>query len=216
MKRKRVAILISGRGSNMASLIDAAGRPDYPAEIVAVISNRADAGGLARAAAAGVPVAVVADNGLDKPTFEAALDARLRESKVEIICLAGFMKLLSAAFVDKWRDRILNIHPSLLPLFPGLHTHERALAAGVKLHGCTVHFVRAAVDDGPIVAQGAVPVLPGDTADTLAARVLAVEHRLYPQALALVASGHARLVGDRLTLDGSASAADAVLISPAP
>jgi len=216
MKKKRVAVLISGRGSNMASLIEAAARPDYAADIVAVISSRSEAGGLALAAAAGVSTAVVSDKGLDKPSFEAALDARLRDSGAEIICLAGFMKLLSAAFVDRWLDRILNIHPSLLPAFPGLHTHERALAAGVKVHGCTVHYVRAVVDDGPIIAQGAVPVLSGDTADTLAARVLAVEHRLYPHALGLVASGRARLSGDRLTVDGLAATADAVLMSPAP
>ncbi len=216
MTKKRVAILISGRGSNMASLIDAAKDGDYPAQIALVLSNKAEAGGLERAAAAGVATAVVSGKGLDKPSFEAALDARLRESHPDIICLAGFMKLLSAEFVERWHDRILNIHPSLLPAFPGLHTHERALAAGVKLHGCTVHYVRAAMDDGPIIAQGAVPVLAGDTADTLAARVLAVEHRLYPQALALVASGRTRLAGDRLSIDGPARASDAMLISPAP
>ena len=216
MTKKRVAVLISGRGSNMASLIAAAARPDYPAAIVAVISNRPDAAGLTRANEAGVAAAVVPDAGRDKPAFEAALDGRLSESDVDIICLAGFMKLLSPAFVDLWRDRILNIHPSLLPAFPGLHTHEREIAAGVKVHGCTVHFVRAEVDSGPIVAQGVVPVFPLDTADTLAARVLAVEHRVYPLALAMVASGRARVSGDRVTLDGGAPAGDAVLISPAP
>ena len=202
MTRKRVAVLISGRGSNMASLLMAAAAPGYPAEIVLVISNRADAGGPARAAAAGVATAVVDHRGRDRGTFEAALDVQLRQAGAEIICLAGFMRLLSGPFVERWQDRILNIHPSLLPAFPGLDTHQRALAAGVKLHGCTVHFIRAAVDDGPIVAQAAVPVLPDDTADTLAARVLAVEHRLYPHALALVASGRARVTAGGVAVDG--------------
>jgi phosphoribosylglycinamide formyltransferase-1 len=215
MKRKRVAVLISGRGSNMASLIAAAARPDYPAEIVAVISNRSAASGLSIARDAGVPAIVVEDKGRDRPAFEAAIDAELRRRDADIVCLAGFMRLLSAAFVEHWRDRILNIHPSLLPAFPGLHTHERALAAGVKVHGCTVHVVRATVDDGPIVAQGAVPVLGGDTADTLAARVLAVEHRLYPHALALIASGRARIDGERVIVDNAGAASDA-LLSPAP
>src|SRR5687767_5232617 len=204
MKRKRVAVLISGRGSNMASLLAAAARADYPAEIVAVIANRADAAGLAHAKDAGVVAAVVEDKGRDRPTFEAALDAELRKSSVEIVCLPGFMRLLSEAFVEHWRDRILNIHPSLLPAFPGLNTHARALTAGVKLHGCTVHVVRAAVDDGPIVAQGAVAVLPDDTPETLAERVLAVEHRLYPHALALIASGRARVSGERVIVESAA------------
>jgi phosphoribosylglycinamide formyltransferase-1 len=212
--RKRVAILISGRGSNMASLIAAAKRTDYPAEIVVVVSNRSDAAGLVRASEAGITTAVVPDKGRDKPAFEAALDAQLRESGTDLVCLAGFMRLLSAGFVERWHDRILNIHPSLLPAFPGLHTHERALAAGVKLHGCTVHYVRATVDDGPIVAQAAVPVLPGDTVDTLAARVLAVEHRLYPHALALVASGAVRVEDGRATLGMQRVLSEATLISP--
>jgi phosphoribosylglycinamide formyltransferase-1 len=215
MTRKRVAILISGRGSNMAALLAAAAHPHYPAEIVVVISNRADAAGLLKAKEARVMTRVVEDKGRDRAAFEAALDAELRAAGSELVCLAGFMRLLSPALVDRWRDRILNIHPSLLPSFPGLHTHERALAAGVKLHGCTVHFVRAKVDDGPIIAQGAVPVLPDDTAETLAARVLTLEHRLYPSALALVASGRARVSGDRVVIDKDAAVADAALISPA-
>ena len=215
-RKARVAILISGRGSNMASLIAAAIAPDYPAEIVVVISNRPGAGGLAHAAKAGVATAVVDHTRfVDRPAFEQALTEQLEAAEVDLICHAGFMRIVTSCFVDRWRDRILNIHPSLLPCFPGLHTHERAIAAGVKLHGCTVHFVREQVDEGPIVAQGAVPVLPGDTADTLAARVLAVEHRLYPHALAMVASGRARLNGERLTIDGPAINSDAVLISPA-
>jgi phosphoribosylglycinamide formyltransferase-1 len=216
MRRKRVAVLISGRGSNMASLIAAAARPDYPAEIAAVISNRPDAAGLAHAAAAGVPAAVVDHKRYaSRESFEQALTERLEAADVDLICHAGFMRIVTAAYVDRWRDRVLNIHPSLLPAFPGLNTHARAIEAGVKVHGCTVHFVREKVDDGPIVAQGAVPVLPDDTEDTLAARVLAVEHRLYPHALALIASGRARLSGERVIIDNTGAASDA-LLSPAP
>lgn len=205
MARKRVAILISGRGSNMAALIEAAKAADYPAEIVLVIANRADAGGLATARAAGISTAVIdhkAHSG--KPAFEAALTERLEAARAEIVCLAGFMRVLSPAFTEHWRDRLINIHPSLLPAFPGLDTHARALAAGVTEHGCTVHFVRAGVDDGPIIAQAVVPVLPGDTPETLAARVLVEEHRLYPAALALVASGRARVVDERVAIAGAA------------
>jgi formyltetrahydrofolate-dependent phosphoribosylglycinamide formyltransferase len=200
--RKRVGILISGRGSNMEALIRAARASDYPAEISVVISNRRDADGLAKAAAAGVPTAVV--EGLnDRAALEAAINARLDEAKVEIVCLAGFMRLLTEAFVARWHDRLLNIHPSLLPAFPGLDTHARVLAAGHQRHGCTVHFVRAAVDSGPIVAQAEVPVMPGDTESALAGRVLAEEHRLYPYALALVAAGRAVVAGDRVLIDGT-------------
>lgn len=199
MARKRVAILISGRGSNMAALIAAASDPAYPAEIVLVVSNKADASGLANAAAAGITTAIVPSKDYaDKLAFEAAMDAELVGAKVDIICLAGFMRLLSAAFVARWRDRIINIHPSLLPDFPGLDTHARAIASGASLHGCTVHYVRAEMDSGPIIAQAEVPVIPGDTPETLASRVLAAEHRLYPQALALVASGGARDEGERV------------------
>jgi phosphoribosylglycinamide formyltransferase-1 len=216
MTRARAAVLISGRGSNMAALVGAAADPAFPAEIAAVIANRDDAAGLADAAAAGVATHVVASRGLERAAFEAALDARLRAVGAEIVCLAGFMRVLSAAFVEGWRDRLINIHPSLLPAFPGLDTHARALAAGVKLHGCTVHFVRAAVDDGPIIAQGAVPVLSDDTADSLAARVLKVEHRVYPRALALVASGRARVRGGRVVIaPPAAESGDGVLIAPA-
>jgi phosphoribosylglycinamide formyltransferase-1 len=205
MARKRVAILISGRGSNMAALIEAAKAADYPAEIVLVIANKADAGGLVTARAAGIATAVIdhkAHSG--KPAFEAALTERLEAARAEIVCLAGFMRVLSPAFTEHWRDRLINIHPSLLPAFPGLDTHARALAAGVAEHGCTVHFVRAGVDDGPIIAQAVVPVLPGDTPETLAARVLVEEHRLYPAALALVASGRARVVDERVAIAGAA------------
>jgi phosphoribosylglycinamide formyltransferase-1 len=201
MARKRVAILISGRGSNMAALIAAARAPDYPAEIVLVIASRPDAAGLAAATKAGVPSMVVdAKAHPNRAAFEAALDTELAKTNVDLVCLAGLMRLLSPEFVRRWRDRLINIHPSLLPAFPGFDTHARAIAAGVAEHGCTVHFVREGVDDGPTIAQAVVPVLPSDTPDTLAARVLVEEHRLYPSALALVASGRVRVEGDTVTI----------------
>ena len=183
--RRRVGILISGRGSNMAALIAAAREPGYPAEIVLVISNRPDAAGLALAREAGVPALAVDHRPFkgDREAHEAAIDAALREARVDIVCLAGYMRLLTPRLIDAWAGRMLNIHPSLLPAFPGLHTHERALAEGAKLHGCTVHLVTQTMDEGPILAQAAVPVLPDDTPDTLAARVLEQEHLIYPRAL---------------------------------
>ena len=189
MARKRVAVLISGRGSNMASLIEAANAADYPAEIALVISNRPDAAGLALAGKTGVPTAVVdhARFGKDREAFERALQAVLDEHRIELICLAGFMRLLTPWFVERWSGRMLNIHPALLPAFKGLNTHERALAAGAKTHGATVHFVVPDMDSGPIIAQAEVPVLANDTPETLAQRVLAVEHRIYPEALRRVA-----------------------------
>ena len=191
-------MLVSGRGSNMASLLEAAAEPGYPAAIVLVLSNRPGAGGLARAEAAGVPTALVDHKAFpDRDSFEHALDGVLREAGAEIICLAGFMRVFTPAFVERWTGRMLNIHPSLLPLFKGLDTHARALAAGVRVHGCTVHYVVPELDSGPIVAQAAVPVRWDDTEATLAARVLEAEHRLYPQALAAVAAGRIRLDGDR-------------------
>lgn len=203
MARLRTGVLISGRGSNLQALIDACTARDYPAEIVLVIANRADAAGLERAARAKIPTRVVAHRGFtERAAFDAALDAVLREARVELVCLAGFMRVLGANFIDAWRDRMINIHPSLLPEFPGLDTHARALAAGAKRHGCTVHFVRNEVDSGPIIVQGSVPVLPGDDADKLAARVLAVEHRAYPLALRLVADGRVRVRGDSVEIDG--------------
>ena len=190
MARKRVAILISGRGSNMAALINAAKAADYPAEIVLVLSSRTDAAGLARAQAAGVPAAIVeARAGPDRASFEAVVEQRLAEARVELIALAGFMRILSPAFVTRWHNRLINIHPSLLPAFLGLDTHARALATGAERHGCTVHFVTEGVDEGPIIAQAEVPIRPGDTAETLGDRVLAAEHALYPRALAMVAAG---------------------------
>lgn len=199
--KKRVAILISGRGSNMVSLIDAARAPDYPAEIVLVVSNRPDAAGLERARAAGIPAITIDHKQFaTRMAFEAKLHQALLDHRIDLVCNAGFMRMLTGGFVDRWRDRQLNIHPSLLPSFPGLDTHERALNEGVKVHGCTVHFVRLEMDTGPIIAQAAVPVLPGDTADTLAARVLEAEHRVYPHALRLVASGAARVVGETIEM----------------
>ena len=191
MARKRVAVLISGRGSNMASLIEAAKSPDYPAEIALVVSNRPDAAGLELARKAGVPTAVVdhRPHGKDRAAFERALLAVLEERGIELICLAGFMRLFTPWFVERWSGRMLNIHPALLPAFKGLNTHERALAAGVRTHGATVHFVVPDMDSGPIIAQAEVPVLADDTAETLAARVLAIEHRIYPEALRRVAEG---------------------------
>jgi formyltetrahydrofolate-dependent phosphoribosylglycinamide formyltransferase len=189
--RRRTAILISGRGSNMAALLDAARDPGFPAEIVLVLANQPDAGGLALAAAAGVATVVVDHRPFkgDRAAHEHAIDAALRAAGAEIICLAGYMRLLTPFLVDAWWGRMLNIHPSLLPAFPGLDTHARALAAGVRLHGCTVHLVTHDMDEGPILAQAAVPVLPDDTAAVLAARVLRQEHAIYPAALAGFASG---------------------------
>jgi len=195
MTRKRVAVLISGRGSNMAALIEAAKARDYPAEIVLVVSNRRDAAGLARAREAGIATALVDHTpyGEDREAFERALDAQLSAYRIDIVCLAGFMRLLSPWFVGRWNGRLLNIHPALLPQFKGLHTHRRALDAGVERHGATVHFVVPEMDSGPIVMQESVPVIDGDTEETLAARVLALEHRIYPQALRLLAEGRATL-----------------------
>ena len=205
MARKRVAILISGRGSNMAALIAAARAPDYPAEIVLVVADRADAAGLAIAHDQGIGTKLVAARTFpDKASFETSLNGVLEQARVDIVCLAGFMRLLSPEFVHRWRDRLINIHPSLLPAFPGLDTHARAIAAGIAEHGCTVHFVREGVDDGPIIAQAIVPVLPSDTPETLAARVLVEEHRLYPAALALVASGRVRVEGEKIVITTNA------------
>ncbi len=189
---KRVGVLISGRGSNLQALLDACGDPTYPAKIVLVISNQPDAPGLARATRAGVPSRTIARRDYpDRAACDATMTAALEAAEVELVCLAGFMRLLSEAFVDHWRDRMINIHPSLLPRFPGLDTHARALEAGVERHGCTVHFVRFEMDSGPIIGQTEVPVLAGDDAETLAARVLEAEHRLYPHCLRLVAEGRA-------------------------
>jgi phosphoribosylglycinamide formyltransferase-1 len=216
LARLRTAILISGRGSNMQALIESCRPPAAPAEIVLVLSNNPDAGGLAYAAKAGIPAAVVDHRDYrDRAAFDAELDSRLRAAGVEFVCLAGFMRLLTPAFVERWRYRMINVHPSLLPAFPGLDTHARALAAGVRFHGCTVHFVRFETDTGPIVAQAAVPVRVDDTPDSLAARVLAQEHVIYPQALAWIAEGRVRIEGERTVVDGAAMP-PAALISPTP
>ncbi len=189
-ERARVAILISGRGSNMAALIEAARAPDFSAQIALVLANKRDAGGLELARQAGIATEVVESRDYPgRETFEAAMQQRLSAHRIELVCLAGFMRILSASFVESWRGRMINIHPSLLPELRGLHTHERALAAGLSEHGCTVHFVEPELDAGPIIAQARVAVLPGDDAGALAARVLVEEHKLYPAALAYVAAG---------------------------
>jgi len=214
MVRKRVAILISGRGSNMAALLAAAQGPAYPAEISLIVSNQADAKGLATARAAGLATALVEHRQFaDREAFERALQSTLETHRIDIVCLAGFMRLLTPWFVGRWQERMLNIHPALLPAFKGLDTHERARAAGVKIHGATVHFVIPEMDSGPIVAQGAVSVHDDDTADMLAARALAVEHKIYPLALRLVAEGRVRIVDGRCLIDGAAFP-DRSLIAP--
>jgi phosphoribosylglycinamide formyltransferase-1 len=213
--KRRVAILISGRGSNMTALVEAARAPDFPAEIVIVISNKADAAGLLSARAAGIPAIVVESKAYsrDRAGFEAKLQSALDDYRVDLICLGGFMRLFTAGFVQRWHGRMLNIHPSLLPSFPGLDPHGQALRAGVKISGATVHFVIPETDAGPIVMQGAIPVRDDDTAETLAARVLEIEHRIYPDALRLVAGGAMDLKGDVCRTTANASG-DGSLISP--
>lgn len=216
MRRVPTAVLISGRGSNMVKLVEAARDPAYPAEIALVLSNRALVPGLVYAEEQGIPTAVVESRAFkgDRAGFEAAMDAVLARHGIELVALAGFMRVLTEGFVERWRDRLINIHPSLLPSFRGLDTHARALAAGVRLHGCTVHLVRHGVDEGPILAQAAVPVLPDDDEAALAARVLAEEHRIYPAALAWLAGGRVRVEGDLARVD--APGASASLANPLP
>jgi phosphoribosylglycinamide formyltransferase-1 len=216
MSRKRVAVLISGRGSNMAALIEAAKDKSYPAEIALVVSNRPDAGGLLVAQAEGIATDVVdhAQFGKDRAAFERALQALLEKNRIELVALAGFMRLLTPDFVNRWRERLLNIHPALLPAFKGLDTHKRALEAATKIHGATVHFVVAEMDSGPIIAQGAVAVRSDDSEQTLAARVLKVEHQIYPLALRLVAEGRVRVENGRCLIDG-APVPDASKLAPA-
>jgi len=192
--KKRVAVLISGRGSNLGALIDACAAPDFPAEIALVISNKPDAAGVAVAREAGVSTVVIPHGDYaSREAFDAAIEAALEAARIDIVCEAGFMRIHSEAFVRRWEGRMLNIHPSLLPAFKGIRVHQQALDAGVKVSGCTVHFIVAELDSGPIVAQAAVPVLPGDTTETLAARILIEEHRIYPEALRLLAEGRVRL-----------------------
>jgi phosphoribosylglycinamide formyltransferase-1 len=200
MARLRVGVLISGRGSNLRALIDAAADPGYPAEIVLVISNRAEAAGLQHAAQAGITHRVIAEP--DRAAFAAATDSALSQHGVELVALAGFMRLLDAGFVEGWHDRMINIHPSLLPAFPGLHPQRQALMAGVRFSGCTVHFVRVEVDTGPIIAQAVVPVHDDDDEERLSARILVAEHRLYPLALRLYAEGRLKVAGNRVVVVG--------------
>jgi phosphoribosylglycinamide formyltransferase-1 len=200
MERLRVGVLVSGRGSNLQALIQACADPNYPAEIVLVISNRPEAPGLAIATAAGIPCTTITHRQPD--AFAAEAEARLRERHVRLVCLAGFMRVLDTGFVEAWRDRMVNIHPSLLPAFRGLNAQRQALEAGVRFTGCTVHLVRPELDSGPIVAQGVVPVHPGDDESRLSARILAVEHRLYPLALRIIAQGSVRVVGEKVEIDG--------------
>jgi phosphoribosylglycinamide formyltransferase-1 len=213
--RLKVTVLISGRGTNLRALIDASLTPGFPAEIVRVISNTPEAGGLELASAAGIPTAVVPHKDYPhRESFDAALDQEIRSAGTELIALAGFMRLLTKDFVDAWRDQLINIHPSLLPSFKGLNTHERALEAGVRYTGCTVHYVRPAMDEGPIIAQSAVPVLSGDDADTLAARVLTQEHAIYPLAVRLIAEGQVRVDGELAVIDGNNIQAPGATINP--
>jgi phosphoribosylglycinamide formyltransferase-1 len=216
MVRMRVGVLISGRGSNLQALIEAGRDPDFPAEIVAVVSNRPEAQGLARAEAAGIAATALDHRRFaTRQAFEAELTACLERAGVELVCQAGFMRILTGETVQHWHDRMINIHPSLLPMFPGLDTHAKALAAGLRIHGCTVHYVREAVDSGPIIGQAAVPVMQDDDEASLAGRVLEAEHRLYPRCLALVASGQARVVEEKVVLTPALSASGA-LINPPP
>jgi phosphoribosylglycinamide formyltransferase-1 len=211
--KKRIAILISGRGSNMMALIEAARAPGYPAEIALVVSNRPQAPGLERARAAGLEALAIDHKSFaTREAFDAAVDAALREAGIDLVCQAGFMRIQSTAFATGWLGRQINIHPSLLPSFKGLHPQQQALDAGVRIAGCTVHFVTPELDAGPIIAQAAVPVLPGDTAATLADRILTAEHKLYPLALRLVASGED---GGRVLLQGGVNQPDC-LMSPSP
>jgi phosphoribosylglycinamide formyltransferase-1 len=204
MSRKRVAVLISGRGSNMAALIEAAKAKDYPAEIALVMSNRPEAGGLLVARAAGIATETVDHTkfGGDRNRFEHEIQSILEKYRIEIICLAGFMRLLTANFLERWQWRILNIHPALLPDFKGLDTHKRVIDAGVNIHGATVHFVVPELDSGPVIAQGAINVRPGDSEEALAVRVLKVEHRIYPLALKLVAEGRVQIRNNHSLIDG--------------
>jgi phosphoribosylglycinamide formyltransferase-1 len=217
MKRKRVAVLVSGRGSNMAALIEAAKDKSYPAEIALVLSNRPDAAGLATARGNGIATEIVDHTlfGKDRDAFERAMQTVLEKHRIDLVCLAGFMRLLSPTFVGQWQNRLLNIHPALLPAFKGLDTHQRALDAGAKAHGATVHFVVPEMDAGPVIMQGAVAVRSDDTERSLAARVLAVEHRIYPEALRFVAEGRVNVVDGRCLIDG-VPVPDAETLIPGP
>ena len=212
--KKRVAILISGRGSNMVALIKAAKSKKYPAQVALVISNEPTAEGLKHARKAGIATAIVdhRPHGKNREAFERALHAELDRHKIDLVCLAGFMRLLTPWFVGRWNGRLLNIHPALLPAFKGLDTHARAIAAGVKIHGATVHFVVPEMDSGPIIAQAAVPVAENDTPETLAARIIKLEHRIYPLALKLVAQGHVRIVNGRCIIKKTKKINNALMV----
>ena len=215
MSKLKLGVLISGRGSNLQALIDACANASYPAEIVTVISNRPDAKGLARARAANIATQVIEHTAYgDRESFDRDVDAALQAAGAQLICLAGFMRLLSAWFVDQWPDRIVNIHPSLLPAFKGTDSHAQALAAGVKLSGCSVHFVRSEMDAGPIVMQAAVPVLPGDNEDSLAARVLAAEHQCYPRAVRLIAENRVIVEDGRVVITDTGATAEPLFNPP--
>jgi phosphoribosylglycinamide formyltransferase-1 len=214
MIKKRVAVLISGRGSNMAALIEAARDASFPAAVVLVLSNRPAAAGLGLARTSSIATAVVdhAAYGEDREAFERKMQEMLEAHRIELICLAGFMRLLTPSFVRRWQGRMINIHPALLPAFKGLDTHQRALAAGVKIHGASVHFVVPDMDSGPIIVQGAIGVRDDDSAATLAARVLAIEHRIYPAALALLAAGRIKIVDERCRIEGAVGAAGQLIV----
>jgi phosphoribosylglycinamide formyltransferase-1 len=214
MARKRIAILISGRGSNMAALVEATQNPSYPAEAVLVVSNRPDAGGIAYARKAGIATTIIdhKDYGKEREAFERALHSVLEGSRIEIVCLAGFMRLFTPWFVTRWEGRMLNIHPALLPAFKGLDTHARAHAAGVKFHGATVHLVSSDMDAGPILCQGALPVHDDDTPETLAGRVIKIEHKIYPQALKWLAEGRVRVEDGRCVVEGTAATGDVWIV----
>jgi phosphoribosylglycinamide formyltransferase-1 len=215
MKKMRVAVLISGRGSNMETLIEACRDKKYPAGIVLVISNRPGAKGLDYARRAGIQTEVVDHMAFEtRDAFDQAIHTILKEARIELVCLAGFMRVLNPPFVNRWRDRILNIHPSLLPAFKGLHTHERVLEAGLRFTGCTVHIVRPEMDDGPIVIQAVVPITPEDTPGTLAAKVLEFEHRIYPRALRMMAQGEARVSGNLVYVKGKKIKAKGLINPP--
>jgi phosphoribosylglycinamide formyltransferase-1 len=215
MARLKLAVLISGRGSNLQALIDATADPSFPAEIALVISNRADAGGLARAEAAGIATKIIPHKDFaSREAFDSALTEALRGAGVGLVCLAGFMRLLTAGFAEDWHDRLINIHPSLLPSFKGLNSHAQALEAGVRFSGCTVHYVRPEMDAGPIILQAAVPVHDGDDEEILAARILTAEHRSYPLAVKLIAEGRVRVEGEVVRVDGGRFS-DTPLLNPA-
>ncbi|MBO22727.1 MAG: phosphoribosylglycinamide formyltransferase [Rhodospirillaceae bacterium] len=215
MSRTKIGVLISGRGSNLQALIAACANPDFPAEIALVVSNKPDAGGLEYAAEAGIETTVIEHDGYhDRESFDREIDVTLKAAEIELVCLAGFMRLLSGWFVETWRDRVLNIHPSLLPAFKGIDAHDQAIAAGVRISGCTVHIVRPEMDTGPVLVQAAVPVMPDDNKTSLAARILEAEHRCYPHAVRLLAEGRIEIVGERAVLNTDTTAPSA-LIHPA-